>query len=53
MGEILSRAQRDHTRLCRKGRVARNARSTEAGKLTIKLFGVPQGFATFLGLPSC
>lgn len=48
---ILSRAQRAHYRLSWETRLARNTRSTAAGKLTIRLFGVPQTFADFLGLP--
>ncbi len=49
---ILSRAQRAHTRLSWQMRLARNARSTAAGQVTIKLFGVPPAFAAFLGLAS-
>jgi hypothetical protein len=45
---ILSRAQRAHSRLSWETRLTRNARSTAAGQVTIKLFGVPEGFATFL-----
>ena len=33
-------------------RLARNARAPTAGQVTIKLFGVPEAFATFLGLPT-
>jgi hypothetical protein len=47
---ILSRAQRAHTRLSWEARLARNVRNTMAGQVRIKLFGVPVGFATFLGL---
>lgn len=47
---ILSRAQRAHSRLCWQERLARNARVSPAGQVTIKLFGVPEHFATSLGL---
>lgn len=50
--DLLSRAQRAHSRLTFPERLARNARSAAAGRLTITLCGVPQGFATFLGLAS-
>ncbi|GHO89471.1 hypothetical protein [Dictyobacter formicarum] len=48
----LSRAERAHTRLCWKARLARNARSRATGQITITLFGVPEGFATFFRLAS-
>jgi hypothetical protein len=47
---ILSRAQRAHSRLSWTARLARNVRSEASGQVTIKLFGVPAGFATALGL---
>jgi hypothetical protein len=47
---VLSRAQRAHYRLSWHERLARNAQTPGAGQITIKLFGVPEGFATFLGL---
>jgi len=47
----LSRAQRAHYRLSWQERLARNARAPTAGPVTIKLFGVPEAFAAFLGLP--
>jgi hypothetical protein len=47
---ILSRAQRAHSRLSWAVRLARNARSPTAGRVMIKLFGVPEGFASLLGL---
>jgi hypothetical protein len=47
---VLSRAQRAHFRLSWQERLARNARAPGAGQVTIKLFGIPEGFATFLGL---
>ena len=47
---ILSRAQRAHARLSWEKRLARNARSATGGPVTIKLFGMPAGFATSLGL---
>jgi len=31
-------------------RLARNARRPTAGQVTIRLFGVPEGFAILLGL---
>jgi hypothetical protein len=46
----LSRAQRAHARLSWAERLARNARVPTAGQVTIRLFGVPEGFATSLGL---
>jgi hypothetical protein len=49
---ILSRAQRAHARLSWAERLARNARGPTASQVTIKLFGVPEGFATWLGLAS-
>jgi len=49
---ILSRTQRAHSRLSWETRLARNARSTVTGHITIRLFGVPQAFADFLGLQS-
>lgn len=47
---ILSRAQRAHYRLSWYERLARNARAPTACRPTITLFGVPDTFATFLGL---
>lgn len=47
---ILSRPQRAHTRLSWETRLVRNARSTTASKLTVKLSGIPEDFAAFLGL---
>ena len=49
---ILSRAQRAHYRLSWQERLARNARVSTTGQVTIKLFGVPDSFATSLGLAS-
>jgi hypothetical protein len=46
----LSRAQRAHYRLDFPERLARNARIPTASQVTIRLFGVPEGFATSLGL---
>jgi len=45
-----SRAQRAHSRLDFQERFARNARLPTANRVTIQLFGVPEGFATSLGL---
>src|SRR2546421_660556 len=47
---ILSRAQRAHARLSWAERLARNARPSTAGQLTMKLFGIPERFAASLGL---
>ncbi len=47
---ILSRAQRAHYRLSWQERLARHARVSTSGQVTIRLFGVPAGFATSLGL---
>jgi hypothetical protein len=46
----LSRAQRAHYRLSWPERLTRNARVAPAGQLMIKLFGVPEDFATSGGL---
>ncbi len=48
----LSRAQRAHYRLSWHERLARNARAPGASQVSITLFGVPEAFAAFLGLPS-
>jgi hypothetical protein len=48
----LSRAQRAHYRLDWQERFARNARTPTALLVTIKLFGIPEAFATSLGLAS-
>ena len=45
-----SRAQRAHYRLAWVERLARNARPLTAGRVTIRLPGVPEAFAAFLGL---
>jgi hypothetical protein len=45
-----SRAQRAHSRLSWAERLARNARPLTAGRVTIRLFGIPEGFAISLGL---
>jgi hypothetical protein len=47
---VLSRAQRAHTRLSWGERLARNTRRDTSSQVTIKLFGVKSGFATWLGL---
>jgi hypothetical protein len=49
---ILSRAQRAHSRLAWEERLARNARAPTTDRPAIKLYGVPEIFATFLGLPT-
>ncbi len=46
----LSRAQRAHYRLGWQERLARNARTPTAGRITLKLFGIPEALATSLGL---
>jgi hypothetical protein len=46
----LSRAERAHTRLSWDKRLVRNARAPSETKPTIILFGVPDAFATLLGL---
>src|SRR6266487_1623120 len=46
----LSRAQRAHYRLDFQERFARNARLPTANRVTIRLFGVPEGFASSIGL---
>jgi hypothetical protein len=46
----LSRAQRAHSRLSWEIRLARNAHAPSEGQTSIKLFGVPDSFAEFLGL---
>jgi hypothetical protein len=46
----LSRAQRAHYRLSWEERLARNARVAPSGQVTIRLFGIPEPFATSLGL---
>ena len=45
----LSRAQRAQYRLDFQERFARNARAPTASQVTIRLFGVPEAFAAFLG----
>jgi hypothetical protein len=47
---IFSRAQRAHFRLSWAERLRRNARAPAQGPVSIKLFGVPDQFAGFLGL---
>jgi hypothetical protein len=44
----LSRAERAHYRLMWAQRLARNARSETSGRITIRLFGVPEHFAISL-----
>jgi hypothetical protein len=46
----LSRAERAHYRLSWAERLARNARPKTAPEVTIRLFGIPDAFATALGL---
>jgi len=47
---ILSRTQRAHFRLSWQERLARNARAPATDRPTIMLYGIPDDFATFLGL---
>jgi len=49
---ILSRAQRAHSRLSFAERLARNVRAPTARRITLQLFGVPDAFSSFLGLPT-
>jgi hypothetical protein len=49
---VYSVAQRAHYRLSFPERLARNVRTPGAGPVTIKVFGVSEAFATFLGLPT-
>ncbi|HLI89839.1 MAG TPA: hypothetical protein VKV37_14210 [Ktedonobacteraceae bacterium] len=46
----ISRAQRAHYRLSWDERLARNARTEAAERITLTLFGLPERLATFLGL---
>jgi hypothetical protein len=46
----LSRAERAHSRLSWDERLARNARTDVAERITLTLFGIPDRLATFLGL---
>jgi hypothetical protein len=46
----LSRASRAHSRLSWAERLARNGRAETSHQVTIRLFGVPEGFATSLGI---
>jgi hypothetical protein len=46
----LSRAQRAHYRLDWSLRLTRNARVPTAGRITLKLFGIPEALAASLGL---
>ncbi len=46
----LSRAQRAHYRLNWSLRLARNARVPTAGRITLKLFGIPEAVTSSLGL---
>ena len=47
---LISRAERAHYRLSWLQRLARNARPRTAPEISIKLFGIPDAFATSLGL---
>jgi hypothetical protein len=49
---LISRAERAHYRLSWEQRLARNARPKPAPEVSIKLFGIPDAFATSLGLRS-
>ncbi|HZR38929.1 MAG TPA: hypothetical protein VFB12_02350 [Ktedonobacteraceae bacterium] len=46
----LSRAERARWRLSWAGRLAHNARPKTAPEVSIRLFGIPDAFATALGL---
>jgi hypothetical protein len=47
---MISRAQRAHYRLSWEERLARNARTDQAERISLTLFGIPERLATFLGL---
>jgi len=47
---LISRAKRAHWRLSWAERLARNARPKTAPEVSIRLFGIPDAFATVLGL---
>ncbi len=47
---MISRAERAHSRLSWAERLARNARTNQADRITLALFGIPERVATFLGL---
>jgi len=47
---LISRAERAHYRLSWAERLARNARPKTAPEVSLKLFGIPDAFATALGL---
>ena len=47
---LISRAERAHYRLSWTERLVRNARTKTAPEVSIKLFGIPDAFATSLGL---
>jgi hypothetical protein len=47
---LISRAERAHYRLSWEQRLARNARRSAVPEVSIKLFGIPDTFATVLGL---
>jgi hypothetical protein len=47
---ILSRAQRAHARLSWKDRLERNEKTSTSDRVHLTLFGVPEAFATWLGL---
>lgn len=49
---LISRAERAHYRLSWAERLARNARRSAAPDASIKLFGIPDAFATSFGLRS-
>ncbi len=48
----LSRTRRAHVRLSWQERLKRNARETQAERITLTLFAIPDRLATFLGLAS-
>jgi hypothetical protein len=47
---LISRAKRAHWRLSWAERLARNARRSAAPEVSVRLFGIPDAFATSLGL---
>ena len=47
---MISRAQRAHYRLSWEERLTRNARTDQAERITLTLFGIPERLVIFLGL---
>jgi hypothetical protein len=47
---MISRAQRAHYRLSWEAQLTRNARTDQAERITLTLFGIPERLVIFLGL---